>query len=116
MPIQSGTEQRPQFCVLGAGHGGMAMAGHLALKGFSVRLYNRSQERLWSVQQSGTIQVIGREGDDLPHGEAPIPVATTDIAEALEGVDILMVVVPATGHAFMAEQCAPYLREGQIVV
>jgi opine dehydrogenase len=27
-----------------------------------------------------------------------------------------MVVVPATGHSFMARKCAPYLRDGQIVV
>jgi opine dehydrogenase len=116
MQHHSGTEYRPVFCVLGAGHGGMAMAGHLALKGFSVRLYNRSPERLRPVQQSGGIQVVARESEDIPRGDAPIPVATTDIAEALAGADILMVVVPATGHAFMAEQCAPHLRDGQIVI
>ena len=27
-----------KFCVLGAGHGGLAMAGHLAIKGFKVNL------------------------------------------------------------------------------
>jgi len=27
-----------------------------------------------------------------------------------------MVVVPAFAHAFIAEECAPYLRDGQIVV
>src|SRR5258708_32546928 len=107
MSIDSNTAKAPRFCVLGAGHGGMAMAGHLALKGFTVHLYNRSPERLLPVQQSGSIQVLSRDADGLPHGKAPIAVATSDIAEALEGVDILMVVVPATGHAFMAEQCAP---------
>jgi len=35
-----------KFTVLGAWHGGLAMAGHLALLGFSVNLYNRTQERL----------------------------------------------------------------------
>jgi opine dehydrogenase len=111
----SGSERLPVFCVLGAGHGGMAMAGHLALKGFSVRLYNRSPERLRPVQQSGSIQLIAGH-DDLPHGDGPIPIATADIAEALDGADILMVVVPATGHAFMAERCAPHLRDGQIII
>jgi len=94
----------------------MAMAGHLALKGFTVHLYNRSPERLVPVQQSGGIQVLSRDTDAIPHGAAPIALATSDIAAALAGVDILMVVVPATGHAFMAEQCAPHLRDGQIVV
>jgi opine dehydrogenase len=109
------SERRPVFCVLGAGHGGMAMAGHLALKGFSVRLYNRSPERLRPVQQSGSIQIIASH-DDLPRGDGFISLATADIAQALDGADIIMVVVPATGHAFMAEQSAPHLRDGQIIV
>ena len=70
-------ERRPVFCVLGAGHGGMAMAGHLALKGFTVHLYNRSPERLVPVQQSGGIQVLSRDTDAIPHGAAPIALATS---------------------------------------
>jgi opine dehydrogenase len=34
------------------------------------------------------------------------------VAEA----DIILVVVPATAHAFMAEACAPYLRDGQAII
>jgi opine dehydrogenase len=51
--------RRPSFCVLGAGPGGLAMAGHLALMGFGVNLYNRTEERLWPVQQRGGIELIG---------------------------------------------------------
>ena len=40
---------KPKFCVLGAGNGGLAMAGHLAIMGFPVNLYNRSKKRLLSV-------------------------------------------------------------------
>ncbi len=109
------TPRKPVFCVLGAGNGGLAMAGHLALKGFTVNLYNRSPARLLPLQQSGAIQVIGRD-EELPHGRAQLHTVTTEIARALEGVDILMVAVPANGHAFMAEACAPHLRKGQIVV
>ena len=36
-----------KVAVLGAGHGGLAMAGHLALMGHSVNLFNRGEERLW---------------------------------------------------------------------
>lgn len=107
---------QPTFCVIGAGNGGLAMAGHLALKGFDVRLYNRHSERLHAIQQSGTIQLVAIDHDELPHGEGPIRLATSDMAEALHGVDIVMVVVPATGHTFIAEQCAPHLQDGQVVV
>ncbi|HSV75369.1 MAG TPA: NAD/NADP octopine/nopaline dehydrogenase family protein [Chthonomonadales bacterium] len=105
-----------RFAVLGAGNGGLAMAGHLGLSGFRVRLYNRSPGRLQAVQQTGAVELIAAEGQQLPRGDGPIEVATTDIAEALEGEPIVMVVTPATAHAFMAEQCAPHLRDGQIVV
>lgn len=109
-------EASPVFCVLGAGNGGMAMAAHLALKGFRVNLYNRTPERLRAIQQAGGIHVIARDGDELPRGRGRLEVVTSDAAKALQQVDILMVAVPATGHAFIAEQCAPHLRDGQIVV
>jgi len=104
-------ETKPKFAVLGAGHGGLAMAGHLALKGFEVNLYNRTEERLWGVKAMGGIEVEG-EVD----GFGKILVATTNMEEALQGVEIIMVVVPATAHRFMAEQCAPHLRDGQMVI
>lgn len=116
MRTEGRAASKPCFCVLGAGNGGMAMAGHLALKGFTVHLYNRSPERLRPIQQAGGIQVISRDGEQLPRGMGELAVMTSDIQEALEGVDILMVAVPATGHAFMAQQCAPHLRDGQLVV
>jgi len=109
-------KEKPVFCVLGAGNGGMAMAAHLALRGFRVNLYNRTPERLRPIQQAGGIKAISHDGDDLPRGRAQLGVVSSDPAEALAEVDILMVAVPATGHTFMAEQCAPQLRDGQIIV
>ncbi len=108
--------RQPVFCVLGAGNGGMAMAAHLAIKGFRVNLYNRSPERLRAIQRAGGVQVIARDGDELPRGVGRLAVVSADVAETLRDADILMVAVPATGHAFIAEACAPHLRPGQIVV
>ncbi len=101
----------PKFAVLGAGHGGLAMAGHLALMGFEVNLYNRSEERLWGVKSMGGITLEGEiEGFGI------IKNSTTIMKEAIEDVDIIMVVVPATAHEYIAEQCAPILKDGQIVL
>ena len=116
MPSARKTRETLRFCVLGAGNGGMAMAAHLALKGCPVNLYNRSPERLRPIKQAGGIQIIASGGEELPRGMGKLSVVTADIAEALEGVDVLMVAVPATGHRFMAEQSAAHLRDGQIVV
>jgi len=102
---------KPRFAVLGAGHGGLAMAGHLALMGFSVNLYNRSDQRLWGVKSSGGVELEGEI-----EGFGKILLATTKMSEALEGVHIIMVVVPATAHHFMAEECAPFLKDGQLII
>jgi len=97
--------------VLGAGHGGMAMAGHLALMGHRVNLFNRGEERLWGVKSSGAIEITGEV-----EGFGELNMATTSMEEAIRGVEIIMVVVPAFGHRWMAEQMAPFLTDGQIIV
>ncbi|MFH1022234.1 MAG: NAD/NADP octopine/nopaline dehydrogenase family protein [Planctomycetota bacterium] len=104
--------QKPVYCVLGAGHGGLAMAGHLGLMGFRVRLFNRKAERLEPVQDRGGVLI---EGEEI-NGFGPVEKATGDAGEAIRDADILMVVVPASGHQFMAEACAPHLRDGQMVI
>lgn len=109
-------KEAPKFAVLGAGHGGTAMAGHLSLMGFNVSLYNRGTERLQSIVAAGGIEIITDCGDSLPHGFAPINVVTSDPAEAIKGRDILMVVVPATAHRFIASQIAPHLQDGQFII
>lgn len=105
----------PRFAVLGAGHGGTAMAGHLSLMGFDVSLYNRSPERLGPVIAAGGIEIIS-DCDTIPTGFAALPVVTNDAKEAIQGRDVLMIVVPASGHAFVAEAIAPHLVDGQVIV
>lgn len=106
-------EKKPKFAVIGAGHGGLAMAGHLAIMGFSVNIYNRSKEKLWSIMETGGIRI---ESDFGLEGFGKINLATSDIGEAIEGVDIIMVVVPATAHKSIATIMAPHLKDGQVVV
>lgn len=107
-----GNEQlKPRFCILGAGHGGTAMAGHLALMGFEVNVYNRTEERIWPIRARGGVEVLGEV-----EGFGKVKLASSDIQRAIKDVDVLMVVVPATAHRFMAEVCAPYLKDGQIIM
>lgn len=101
----------PHFCVLGAGHGGMAMAGHLATMGVPINLYNRSEARIEPIRLTGGIELFG-----AVQGFGRIPLATSNPGEAIEGANVLMVVVPATGHRYIAEQVAPHLVDGQVIV
>ncbi len=103
--------KKAKYAVIGAGHGGMAVAGYLALNGFEVKIYNRSEERLWGIKSRKGISL---EGEVVGFGK--LALASTDIKEVIEDADIIMVVIPTTGHEFVAKQCAPYLKDGQIVL
>jgi opine dehydrogenase len=102
-----------RFAVIGAGHGGKAMAADLAVRGFTVNLYNRTAERINDIALRGEISL---EYEDGTRRLGRLDVVTSDIAEALDGTDIMMVVVPASGHREVARLCAPHLRDGQMVV
>ncbi len=100
-----------RFCVVGAGHGGLCMAGHLGLMGFSVKLYNRSEENLRAVRWQGGVTLSG-----AVEGFGPVELATTDMNRAIADVDVVMVVTPATAHRALARLMAEHLQVGQIVV
>lgn len=102
------------YAVIGAGHGGKAMAAHLAIMGFTVTLYNRTPSHVEAIRRRGGIELESYDGG--PHGFAPIAVVTSDMSAALAEADIVMVVVPSSAHAEVAATCAPHLRHGQIVV
>lgn len=101
----------PKFAVLGAGHGGLAMAGHLAAMGFHVNLWNRSPSRVEHLRLRGAIEIEGAIS-----GEGRLQLATSDIREAVEGVDIIMVVLPAFAHREIAIALADVVREPQIII
>jgi len=108
-------EMTKNFTVIGAGHGGKAMAAHLALMGFSVTLYNRTPERVEIIKKRGGIELdSGDEGG--PRGFGKIAKVTSDIGEAVKSSDVIMVVLPSSAHADIAKASARHLRDGHIVV
>ena len=106
--------QPAHFTIIGAGNGGKAMAAHLALMGFPVTLFNRTPEKIAAIRELGQIHLESFEGG--PHGFARLTRVTSSMPEALEGADMVMVVVPSSAHAEVAVQMAPALRDGQIVL
>jgi opine dehydrogenase len=107
-------QESQNYTIIGAGHGGKAMAAHLALMGFKVTLYNRTAERVAAIKSRRGIDLESYEGG--PHGFARLAAVTSDMAEALAGADVVMVVVPSSAHADIARTACPYFRDGQIVV
>jgi opine dehydrogenase len=103
-----------RYTVIGAGHGGKAMAAHLGLMGFPVTLYNRTPDNVAAIKARSALQLNSYEGG--PHGLAELALVTSDMAEALESAEIIMVVVPSSAHADIARTAAPHLHDGQIVI
>ncbi len=103
-----------RYSVIGAGHGGRAMAAHLALMGFDVALYNRTPDHVQGIIARKGIDLEGGEGG--PHGFAELALVTSDMKEAVQHADMLMVVVPSSAHASIATNMAPHLRDGQIII
>jgi len=102
-----------KIAILGAGNGGCAFAGYLAIKGFEVNLYEnqRFKGNIIPIKIRGGIEVTG-----LINGFGKLKKVTTDIREAVDKVDIIMIVVPGSAQAIIARECAPHLKNGQTVV
>lgn len=87
------------------------MAGHLALKGHRVRLYDRNPEKVDAIKERGGIKLEG-----AIEGFSQLELVTSDLGEAIKGAEVVMLVVPATAHRPLAKACAPHLTDGQIIV
>jgi len=103
-----------RYTVIGAGHGGKAMASHLAIMGFEVVLFNRTPEHIEMIKTRGGIRLESYETGPAGFGE--LSLVTSDIQQALELTDVIMVVVPAFAHRDVAISVAPYLKDGQIII
>ncbi len=99
--------------VLGAGNGGLALAGYLGEQGHEVALWNRSPERIAAVAALGGIQV---SNPGSPKRLGKIATVTSDMSVALAEARRVIVAVPASAHADVARQAAPHLRDEQTVL
>lgn len=100
--------------IIGAGSIGAAAAADLTLAGHEVVLYEMPQfkENIEPIRQCGgiTLSSPGRAGF------AKINKVTTDIAEAVRGMRIIMVATVGWAHKTIAELCAPYLEDRQTII
>jgi opine dehydrogenase len=106
--------ERDLVAVLGGGNGGHAVAANLSLTGFKVNFFELPQfaESFERVLRTKEIRIEGISID----GTAKLNLATTDIQQAVKDAEIIFVITPAFGHKAMAETCAPFVQDGQIIV
>ena len=105
---------RPSFAILGGGNGGFCTAADLTFRGFETRLFEFPEfaHTLDPVIRKGGIELRGVAGE----GFARPAMVTTNIGAALDGIEIVLVIVPSAGHKLAAHACAPYLKDNQIVM
>ena len=102
---------KPKVAIIGAGNGAHAIAGHLGMQGFPIRLYNKFEEEIAHIQAQGGVTVEG-----AAQGFGPVELATTDPEPVIAWANVIMVITPAFVHHFLAETFAPHLRNGQIIL
>jgi opine dehydrogenase len=106
--------EKDLVAVLGGGNGGHAVAANLALNGYKVNFFELPQfaESFERVLRTKEIRIDGVSID----GTAKLNLATTDIQQAIKDAEVIFVITPAFGHKAMAEACAPFVQNGQIIV
>ncbi len=107
-------QTQTRYTVIGAGHGGKAMAAHLSLMGFPTMLFNRTPERVAPIIKRGGLDL--ECGDGGPSGFGRLAGITSNYGEALSRAEVIMVVTPSSAHREVAAGCAPHLRDGQTLI
>jgi len=101
-----------QITVLGGGNGSFAAAGDFAMAGHAVRLWRRDQAAA-AAHCAIANKIVVR--DFAGRHEIAPELVTTDLAEAVRGVELIVCPAPATAQAEIAERLAPHLVDGQVV-
>jgi len=100
-----------KIAILGGGHGCYAAAADLSEAGHAVRLWRRDAAALKPVIDAGSIVLKDSDGARA----VKIAGATADIAQALDGAQLIVIPSPAIAQEDIARAMAPHLRDGQVV-
>lgn len=101
-----------KYTVIGAGNGGLALAGYLSLQQAEndVILYNRSAAPVAGIRERGL------EIEGCFKGRTECVHVTDSLEEALTNTRVVMVCIPANCHGDLAVKMKKYLKSGQMIV
>jgi len=100
-----------KVAIIGAGIGGCYLVAQLGLAGFNVRLHDIDASKLLEIREHGGMDVEGEKG-----GFAPVELVTSDLAAAVNGAGIIIVVTGGNAQAVVAQSLAPLLQDGQVIL
>jgi opine dehydrogenase len=105
------TSERATCAVIGAGLGGVAVCANLGVAGHRMRLHDRDGARLTALRGRGGIDVEG-----IVQGFAPLERVTTDLADAVDGADVIIVCTGSHHHVEVARSLAKLVHDGQTIL
>jgi opine dehydrogenase len=105
---------KPKFAVLGTGNSGQTFAADITLKGFSVNLAEvpKFESTLAAIEKKGGIEISGHASQ----GFARLNMLTTDLSEAVRGVDVIIVGGSAWAHEPFSKALARHFEDGQFIL
>lgn len=103
-----------KVAIIGAGNGGITAAADLTQKGFKVNIFESKKfcKNLDIIKLNNEI-TIEYEGNSSVE---KINLITSDIEQAIEDCEIIMITVPGMGIEYFAEILAPLVKEEQIIL
>jgi opine dehydrogenase len=104
-----------KIAVLGAGGGGLMCAADMGSQGYEVALFSRQDDKLNEVRAKGGVDVL--DIHSRPTGLfGKVALATSDIAAALKGAQVVLNPVPYFVCEEYARLAAPHLEEETVVL
>jgi opine dehydrogenase len=103
----------PRFAVMGSGNGARAFCGQIAALGMPVRMFE-PLEATGDYLKLKEEPVIFLEGDIRVKGR--LEGVTMDAGEAIDGADVVLVVVPSFAHPSIFSRMIPHLKDGMRIV
>lgn len=101
------------FAVLGSGNGARAFCAQIAAKGYPAVMYE-PLEATEDYRRLEEKKEMFLEGDIQTGGV--LHNVTMDIAAAVDGADVIFVVVPSFAHRPIFEKMIPHLKNGQHII
>jgi opine dehydrogenase len=101
-----------KIAVLGGGNGSFAAAGDFAMQGHEVQLWRRDAAQVTEHRAAGSRIIVK---DSNGRHDVKLALVTTDIAEAVQGAELILCPAPAFAQTDIASLLAPHLRDGQVM-
>lgn len=117
---QSNNNGQARVSVFGAGNAGLTAAFHFTQHGAQVALYGSTgfDEQIHAISAEGGINSLAEYGGATLNysGFEHIDLVTTDVQEAVEYSDVLVLPVPSFAQGPLFRELLPFLTSGQTIV